>query len=91
MLDVMPLNRRVIAKVLEVSKEVTTKSGILIDEGKPKKENFLEVVAVDPSITDIKVGDKIYVSRFSGDVYKEGEEEYNYVEYKDILGKKTNG
>ena len=87
MLDVIPLNRRVIAKVLEASSEKTTDSGIIIDQQK-KKENFLEVVAVSDDIKDIAVGDKIYVSRFSGDTYKEDNVDYSYVEYKDILGRK---
>ena len=105
MLDVIPLNKRVIARVLEKEfKEETTKSGLVLPgsnvvdvEGaevlmgrKSKKENFLEVVAVDPQITDIKIGDLIYISKYSGDNFKEEGTEYHYIEYKDIIGKKLN-
>jgi chaperonin GroES len=90
MLDVTPLNKRVIAMVLETNEAEKTVSGIILEE-KSRKENFLEVVAVDPQITDIKVGDKIYISKYSGDSYKEGQKEFYYIEYKDIIGKKNNG
>ena len=92
MLDVTPLNRRVIAKVLKTKEtQKTTSAGILLTEEAGKKLDYLEVVAVDPQITEIKIGDKIYVSKYSGDTYKEDGEEYYYVEYKDIIGKRNNG
>ena len=92
MLDVTPLNKRVIAKVLKSeATEETTAAGLLLQKEAGKKLDYLEVIAVDPQITEIKVGDKIYVSRYSGDTYKEEGEEYYYVEYKDVIGKKNNG
>ena len=56
-----------------------------------KKLNYFEVVAVDPQITDIKIGDLVYISKYSGDNFKEEGVEYHYIEYKDIIGKRNNG
>lgn len=106
MLDVIPLNKRVIAKVLERTETIEKSAsglliataGAMIDDdgqisasGKKLKYHYLEVIAVDPQIIDILIGDLIYISKYSGDSYKEKGIEYHYIEYKDIIGKKKNG
>lgn len=89
MLDIIPLNRRVLAKVLKSeAQEKKTGGGIVLQEEAGKKLDYLEVIEVDPQIIDIKKGDLIYISRYSGDQYKMDADEYHYVEYKDIIGRK---
>ena len=89
MLDVIPLNRRVLAKVLESkASEKKTDVGIILQEEAGKKLDYLEVVAVDPQITEIKIGDLIYISKYSGDQYRDHQTEYHYVMYQDIIGRK---
>ena len=86
-----PLADRVVIKMVEA--EETTKSGIILTGSAKEKPQVAEVVAVGPGgnvdgkeITmEVKVGDKVITSKYSGtEVICDGEE-YIVVRQNDIL------
>ena len=86
-----PLGDRVVLKQLEA--EETTKSGIVLPGNAQEKPQQAEVVAVGPGgvidgkeITmQVKVGDKVIYSKYSGTDVKLEKEEYIIVKQSDIL------
>jgi chaperonin GroES len=90
-MKVRPLGDRVVIKKLEA--EETTKSGIVLPGTAKEKPQEAEVVAVGPGgIVDgkevkmeVKVGDKVIISKYSGTEVKLGGEEYTIVKQDDIL------
>ncbi len=88
---IKPLADRVLIKMIE--SEETTKSGIILSEGSKDKPQIAEVLACGPGgmvdgheITmNVKVGDKVIVSKYSGTEVKYEGEEYLIVKQNDIL------
>ena len=86
-----PLQDRVVVKLVEA--EETTKSGIILTGAAKEKPQVAEVVAVGPGIPEgdnkvvmeVKVGDKVITSKYSGTEVKMGGEEYTIVKQSDIL------
>ena len=82
-----PLNDRVVLKQLVA--EETTKSGIVLPGQNKEKPQQAEVVAVGPGTEDVKmqvkVGDKVIYSKYSGTEVKLDEEEYIICKQDDIL------
>ena len=86
-----PLLDRVVLKQVEA--EETTKSGIILTGSAKEKPQVAEVVAVGPGgnvdgkeITmEVKVGDKVITSKYSGTEVKCDGEEYIVVRQNDIL------
>ena len=86
-----PLQDRVVVKLVEA--EETTKSGILLTGAAQEKPQVAEVVAVGPGIPEgdnkvvmeVKVGDKVITSKYSGTEVKMDGEEYTIVKQSDIL------
>ena len=82
-----PLNDRVVLKQLVA--EETTKSGIVIPGQNKEKPQQTEVVAVGPGTEEVKmqvkVGDKVIYSKYSGTEVKLDEEEYIICKQDDIL------
>lgn len=82
-----PLNDRVVLKQLIA--EETTKSGIILPGQNKEKPQQAEVIAVGPGTEDIKmqvkVGDKVIYSKYSGTEVKVDEEEYIICKQDDIL------
>ena len=82
-----PLNDRVVLKQLVA--EETTKSGIVIPGQNKEKPQQAEVVAVGPGTEEVKmqvkVGDKVIYSKYSGTEVKLDEEEYIICKQDDIL------
>lgn len=86
-----PLNDRVVLKQLVA--EETTKSGIVLPGQAKEKPQQAEVVAVGPGgmvdgkevKMEVKVGDKVIYSKYSGTEVKIDEEEYIIVRQNDIL------
>ncbi len=82
-----PLNDRVVLKQLVA--EETTKSGIVIPGQNKEKPQQAEVVAVGPGTDEIKmqvkVGDKVIYSKYSGTEVKLDDEEYIICKQDDIL------
>ena len=88
-----PLADRVVIKSLE--SEETTKSGIVLPGSAKEKPQMAEVLAVGPGGTvdgkevtmQVKVGDKVIFSKYSGTEIETGEDDEKYVIVKqnDIL------
>ena len=86
-----PLQDRVVIKMME--SEETTKSGIILSAGSKEKPQIAEVIAVGPGLKqdgknvplEVKTGDKVVVSKYSGTEVKYEEEEFIIVKENDIL------
>ena len=86
-----PLSDRVVIKMVEA--EETTASGIILAGSAKEKPQVAEVLAVGPGgVVDgkevkmeVKVGDQVIFSKYSGTEVKLDEEEYIIVRQNDIL------
>ncbi|MFL0253025.1 co-chaperone GroES [Clostridium neuense] len=91
-MKVRPLGDRVVIKRLEA--EETTKSGIVLPGAAKEKPQLAAVIAVGPGgivegkevKMDVKVGDKVFFSKYSGTEVKIDGEELLIVKQDDILG-----
>ena len=87
----VPLGDKVVLKQLLA--EETTKSGIVLPGQAKEKPQQAEVIAVGPGgVVDgkevtmqVKVGDKVITSKYSGTEVKCDGQEYNIVRQSDIL------
>ena len=90
-MTVKPLSDRVMIKMEEA--EETTKSGIVLAGSAKEKPQIADVVAVGPGgmvdgkevVMNIKVGDRVITSKYSGTEIKIDGEEYTIVRQSDIL------
>ena len=88
---IKPLEDRVLLKMVEA--EETTKSGIILSSGSQEKPQVAEVIAVGPGKVEdgkkiemnIKVGDKVITSKYSGTEIKYEGTEYIIIKQSDIL------
>ncbi len=88
---IKPLADRVLVKMVEA--EETTKSGIILSAGSKEKPQIAEIIAVGPGgVVDgekvemnVKVGQKVITSKYSGTEVKYEGEEYIIVRQSDIL------
>lgn len=86
-----PLADRVVVTMVEA--EETTKSGIILTSAAKEKPQIAEIVAVGPGgIVDgneikmeVKVGDKVLISKYAGTEVKLDGEEYTILKQSDIL------
>lgn len=91
-MKVRPLGDRVVIKRLEA--EETTKSGIVLPGAAKEKPQLAEVIAVGPGgivdgkevKMDVKAGDKVFFSKYSGTEVKIDGQELLIVKQDDILG-----
>ncbi len=92
-MQIKPLGDRVVVKMCEA--EETTKSGIILAGSAKEKPQVAEVLAVGPGgiiegkevKMEVKVGDKVITSKYSGTEIKLDGEEYIIVRQSDILAK----
>ena len=89
-MKLVPLFDRVVLKQLVA--EETTKSGIVLPGQAKEKPQQAEVIAVGPGVVDgkeikmqVKPGDKVIYSKYSGTEVKVEEEDYIIVKQNDIL------
>ena len=90
-MNLKPLGDRVVLK--QLVEEETTKSGIVLTGQNKEKPQQEEVVAVGPGgVVDgkevkmeVKVGDQVIYSKYSGTEVKLDDEEYIIVRQSDIL------
>ena len=90
-MNIKPLADRVVIKMIEA--EETTNSGIILTASSKEKPQVAEVIAVGPGgnvdgkeITmNVKPGDRVITSKYSGTEVKVGSEEYIIVKQGDIL------
>ncbi|MEG1441188.1 MAG: co-chaperone GroES, partial [Oscillospiraceae bacterium] len=90
-MKIKPLADRVVTKMVEA--EETTKSGIILAGSAKEKPQIAEVIAVGPGgIVDdkevkmeLKVGDKVIMSKYAGTEIKLDGVEYIIISQKEIL------
>lgn len=88
---IKPLSDKVLIKM--VAAEETTKSGIILSANSQEKPQIAEVIEVGPGITaegekvemQVKKGDKVITSKYSGTEIKYQGEEYIIVKQSEIL------
>lgn len=88
---IKPLCDRVVIKMLE--SEETTKSGIVLPGSAKEKPQIAEIVAVGPGglvddkevKMEVKVGNKVLISKYSGTEVKFDGQEYTILRQSDIL------
>jgi chaperonin GroES len=87
-----PLNDKLVVKTLEA--EETVKGGLIIPDNAKEKPQQAEVIAVGPGklkdngtrvAPDIKVGDKVLYSKYSGSEFKVDGQELLVLDEGDIL------
>ena len=90
-MTIRPLADRVVIKMVEA--EETTKSGIILTASAQEKPSVAEIVAVGPGgmvdgkeITmNVKVGERVLVSKYAGNEVKVDGVEYSILMQSDIL------
>jgi len=90
-MNIKPLGDRVVIKMME--SEETTKSGIVLPGSAKEKPQVAEVVAVGPGgmvdgkevKMEVKVGDKVLISKYAGTEIKIDGQEYTIVRQSDVL------
>ena len=90
-MNIRPLADRVVVKMTEL--EETTQSGIILAAASKEKPQVAEVLAVGPGgivdgkeiVMQVKIGDKVILSKYSGTEVKLGNEEYTIAKQSDIL------
>lgn len=90
-MTIKPLADRVVIKMVEA--EETTKSGIILAGTAKEKPQVAEVVAVGPGgVVDgkeikmeLKVGDRVLMSKYAGTEVKIDDQEYTILRQNDIL------
>ena len=86
-MKVKPLGDRVVIKMLET--EESTKSGIVLPGSAKEKPQVAEVIAVGPGTEEVKmevkVGDKVLMSKYAGTEVKYDGQEYTILKQGDIL------
>ena len=90
-MNIKPLQDRVVIKMLEA--EETTKSGIILTSAAKEKPQIAEIGAVGPGgmvdgnevKMEVKVGDKVLISKYAGTEVKVDGEEYTILKQSDIL------
>lgn len=90
-MKIRPLADRVVVKMLE--SEETTKSGIVLPGSAKEKPQMAEVIAVGPGGVEdgkeikmeVKIGDKVIISRYAGTEVKLDGQEMTIVKQSDVL------
>jgi len=90
-MQIKPLADRVVLEMLEA--EETTKSGIILAGSAKEKPQIARIVAVGPGgmvegkevQMNVKIGDKVLVSKYAGTEVKVDDKEYSIVRQSDIL------
>ena len=90
-MNMKPLADRVVVKMVEM--EETTKSGIVLPGSAKEKPQVAEVVAVGPGAVvdgklvpmELKVGDKVILSKYAGTEVKMDGVEYTILKESEVL------
>ena len=90
-MNIKPLADRVVIKMVEA--EETTKSGIILTGSAKEKPQVAEIVAVGPGgVVDgkeikmeLKVGDRVLISKYAGTEVKMDGQEYTILRQEDVL------
>lgn len=85
-MKIKPIGERVLVKLVKV--EEKTASGIILPgAGDKEKPNIAEVIAVGTGekLSEIKIGERVVYSKFSGTEIKDGEDKYLILNIEDVL------
>jgi chaperonin GroES len=90
-MTIKPLGDRVVIKMIEM--EETTRSGIVLPGTAKEKPQVAEIVAVGPGgvidgkdvTMQVKVGDRVLISKYAGTEVKMDNVEYTILKQSDIL------
>jgi chaperonin GroES len=90
-MTIKPLGDRVVIKMIET--EETTKSGIVLPGSAKEKPQVAEIIAVGPGgmvdgkevTMEVKVGDRVLISKYAGTEVKMDNEDYTILKQSDIL------
>ena len=90
-MNIRPLADRIVIKMVEA--EETTKSGIILAGTAKEKPQVAEVLAVGPGgvvdgkevAMELKVGDKVLISKYAGTEIKLDGQEYTILRQSDVL------
>ena len=90
-MTIKPLADRVVVRAVEA--EEKTKTGIILPGSAQEKPQVAEIVAVGPGgnvdgkdiVMNVKVGDKVLISKYAGTDVKVDGQEYSIVRQSDIL------
>ncbi|MFA7673438.1 MAG: co-chaperone GroES [Clostridia bacterium] len=90
---IKPLCDRIVIKMLE--SEETTKSGIVLPGSAKEKPQVAEVIAVGPGgyvegnkiEMELKVGDKVLISKYAGTEVKMDGKEFTILRQSDVLAR----
>ncbi|MGI6298594.1 MAG: co-chaperone GroES [Saccharofermentanales bacterium] len=90
-MTIKPLGDRVVIKMSE--SEETTKSGIVLPGSAKEKPQIAEITAVGPGgvidgkeiVMEVKVGDRVLISKYAGTEIKIDNVEYTILRQSDIL------
>ena len=78
-----PMADNIVLKATEA--EETTASGIILAAATREKPAIYEVMSAGPEVKEVKVGDKVIVSKFIGGDIKLDGVEYKFVKLEDVL------
>lgn len=90
---IQPIGDRVLVKMVEDVEQI--KGGIIIPDSAKEKPQEAEVIALGTGKTDkegrtiafqVKVGDRVLISKYGGTEVKLGDEKYTLLREDDILG-----
>ena len=91
-MKLVPLGDKVVLKQVEA--EETTKGGIILAAKAQERPQQATVIAVGDGMIDgkeivmsVKVGDQVVYSKYAGNEFKLGDEEYILCKMSDILAK----
>ncbi|MCI8650307.1 MAG: co-chaperone GroES [Anaerotruncus sp.] len=90
-MTIKPLADRIVVKMVEA--EETTKSGIILAGNAKEKPEIAEVIAVGPGgmvdgaevVMELKVGDRVLMSKYAGSQVKVDGQEYTILRQSDVL------
>ena len=90
---IQPIGDRVLVKMVEDVEQI--KGGIIIPDSAKEKPQEAEIIALGTGKTDkegrtvafqVKVGDRVLISKYAGTEVKFGDEKYTLLREDDILG-----
>jgi len=91
-MKIKPLSDKIVIKMIEV--ETVSKGGLILTGAAKEKPDYAEVVAVGPGARDengklipmeVKVGDKVMMSKYAGTEVKLDGETYSIIKQNDVL------
>lgn len=90
-MNIKPLADRIVVQMVEA--EETTKSGIILAGSAKEKPQVAKVVAVGPGgvvdgkevVMELKVSDKVLISKYAGTEVKLDNQEYTILKQSDVL------